>query len=604
MKASNLRSNMNNNSTLLSSYLWESYGEIPLEETIYKVGKIEICHLNKPKKWRSVLTILSKNALYIRCDSNKKKQKLNIDGLMMSHFDLITKKAYHCLEFSNLRVGFMMRFKVDTEKNKRELSDWYLGFRKLCILTDFYEDYELSSLILHKHQYSFWKAIKKPKQESIIQAVKIFEKSNRFFDKKLLTSIKKEMRALSGCDHINVCILYEVYEDEKCIYIVMELIEGKTLGQFSLKNIEVSQIKSIMLQLLRGTAHLHSNNIIHRDLNPNNVIVTQIKNSQALRIKIIDFGNCWIRKLYDEEETFQIVENPGYVAPELLDLDNVLSGSELSKSDVFSLGILFFRMLTGKIPAVSNNTIKITSGMKVGAMQVNFIKKNPTFHDLILKLTHSNPKQRISAEEAINHSFFKDLIVCQNNILKKQKSYKFYELMNSHSAKLLPNQTTTASSKIYDKTKTKNLPKKTTLNLENLEFMESYKEKSTAQILSHPWQSPTGVFKPRKALNTFSDTMKFVLEETFNINDSLNDEEEQIEQTSQIFIDTVIESERYLDSSKLSHMNPKFISHVNEKGSEWDLFEPEKPEIGDIELKMKKLSNLKVKKMSQGMFKR
>jgi len=145
---------------------------------------------------------------------------------------------------------------------------------------------------------------------------------------------------------------------EGCVYIVMELLEGRTLREILSREapIETARAISLMLQMCDAVAAAHQAGIIHRDLKPSNILVTQCADQPAV-VKVLDFG---IAKLaadnFDEEdastlvETSSVIGTPRYMSPDQH------RGSELTPAaDVYSLGVILYEMLTGMAPFTGAN---------------------------------------------------------------------------------------------------------------------------------------------------------------------------------------------------------------------------------------------------------
>ena len=148
---------------------------------------------------------------------------------------------------------------------------------------------------------------------------------------------------MRACNHENVIKLYEVYETEKSIYLVLELIQGKSMQEVLKKpNFRevYSEIKCINLirSLLDALAYLASRGIMHRDLKPDNILL-----DKGEKLKIVDFGLATFIKV--DEYIFKKCGTPGYIAPEVFKFDaKVPTTSYDDRCDVFSAGCILFYM--------------------------------------------------------------------------------------------------------------------------------------------------------------------------------------------------------------------------------------------------------------------
>ncbi len=178
------------------------------------------------------------------------------------------------------------------------------------------------------------------------------------------TRFQLEARAAVRLHHHNAVSVTDFgHTSNGCVYIVMELLEGRTLREILSKEapLETARAISIMLQASAAVAAAHEAGIIHRDLKPSNILVTQSANMPAT-VKVLDFG---IAKLAadtfeDDEEATAItlsgtpIGTPRYMSPEQYE------GHELTPAaDVYSLGVILYEMLTGMAPFTGSTPLEI-----------------------------------------------------------------------------------------------------------------------------------------------------------------------------------------------------------------------------------------------------
>jgi serine/threonine-protein kinase len=170
-----------------------------------------------------------------------------------------------------------------------------------------------------------------------------------------------EARAAVLLQHSNAVSVTDFGQtSEGCVYIVMELLEGRTLREILSREapIETARAVSIMLQVSDAVAAAHEVGIIHRDLKPSNILVTQSANQPAV-VKVLDFGIAKLAsdKLDDDTTLAQretIIGTPRYMAPEQS------NGFELNPAaDVYSLGVILYEMLTGMAPFTGSTPTEI-----------------------------------------------------------------------------------------------------------------------------------------------------------------------------------------------------------------------------------------------------
>ncbi len=171
-----------------------------------------------------------------------------------------------------------------------------------------------------------------------------------------------EARAAVLLQHSNAVSVTDFGQtSEGCVYIVMELLEGRTLREILSREapIETARAVSIMLQVSDAVAAAHEAGIIHRDLKPSNILVTQSADQPAV-VKVLDFGIAKLGadKLDDDatilDQRSSVIGTPRYMAPEQS------NGFELTPAaDVYSLGVILYEMLTGMAPFTGSTPAEI-----------------------------------------------------------------------------------------------------------------------------------------------------------------------------------------------------------------------------------------------------
>lgn len=179
-------------------------------------------------------------------------------------------------------------------------------------------------------------------------AIKVL-KSEFSEDKNFVSKFKIEAQSAAGLSHPNIVNVYDVGEDENLHYIVMELIEGITLKKYIEKKgkLAVREAVSIAIQVAQGIEAAHNNHIIHRDIKPQNIII-----SREGKVKVTDFGIA--RASSANTINSNAMGSVHYISPE-----QARGGYIDEKSDIYSLGISLFEMLTGKVPFEGDSTVQI-----------------------------------------------------------------------------------------------------------------------------------------------------------------------------------------------------------------------------------------------------
>jgi len=186
------------------------------------------------------------------------------------------------------------------------------------------------------HKLNRYIAVKVLKQE--------FSENANFVSK-----FRVEAQAAAGLMHPNIVNVYDVGEEEGVYYIVMELVEGITLKKYIEKKarLSVKEAISIAIQVSMGIEAAHNNHIIHRDIKPQNIII-----SKEGKVKVTDFGIA--KAATSNTITSNVMGSVHYTSPE-----QARGGYSDERSDIYSLGITLFEMLTGRVPFNGETTVAI-----------------------------------------------------------------------------------------------------------------------------------------------------------------------------------------------------------------------------------------------------
>ncbi len=179
-------------------------------------------------------------------------------------------------------------------------------------------------------------------------AIKVL-KTEYSSDKSFVNKFRGEAQSAAGLSHPNIVNVYDVGDDSGLHFIVMELVEGITLKRFIERKgkLEVKEAVGIGIQIAQGMEAAHDNHIIHRDIKPQNIII-----SKDGKVKVTDFG---IAKATNSNTiTSNAMGSVHYLSPE-----QARGGYSDEKSDIYSLGVTLYEMLSGKVPFAGDNTVSV-----------------------------------------------------------------------------------------------------------------------------------------------------------------------------------------------------------------------------------------------------
>ena len=169
-------------------------------------------------------------------------------------------------------------------------------------------------------------------------------------------------------DHPSICRVIDIFEDEKRFYFVTEYLAGGGLFNSLIHNIGFTEHASaaILKQILSAVAYLHSKNIAHRNIHPDNIL---FQSNDALNVKLLDFGSS--RKMGENEPLTGVYGTAYYVAPECLD-----RGEYDVKCDLWSVGVILYTLLCGRPPFEANSQQMTLEEVKID----DIFKKKGKWH--------------------------------------------------------------------------------------------------------------------------------------------------------------------------------------------------------------------------------
>lgn len=222
-------------------------------------------------------------------------------------------------------------------------------------------------------------------------------------NKNFVSKFRVEAQAAAGLMHPNIVNVYDVGEEDSIHYIVMELVEGITLKKYIEKKVRLTtkEAISIAIQVAMGIEAAHNNHIIHRDIKPQNIII-----SKEGKVKVTDFGIA--KAASSNTITSNVMGSVHYTSPE-----QARGGFSDAKSDIYSMGITFFEMLTGRVPFNGDTTVAIAIKHIQDDMPSprEFVSEIPiSVEKIILKCTQKSPDRRYQSMEEVIRDLKRSLI--------------------------------------------------------------------------------------------------------------------------------------------------------------------------------------------------
>ena len=220
-------------------------------------------------------------------------------------------------------------------------------------------------------------------------------------DKNFVSKFRVEAQSAAGLSHPNIVNVFDVGEDNGIYYIVMELIEGITLKKYIERKgkLPVKEAVSILIQVAQGIEAAHNNHIIHRDIKPQNIII-----SKEGKVKVTDFGIA--RAASTNTISSNAMGSVHYISPE-----QAKGGFIDEKSDIYSLGITLYEMVTGRLPFEGDSTVSIALQHVQNELPLIYVPDLPiSVEKIIEKCTQKKPDRRYLKVSSLIADLKKSLI--------------------------------------------------------------------------------------------------------------------------------------------------------------------------------------------------
>lgn len=235
-------------------------------------------------------------------------------------------------------------------------------------------------------------------------------------DENFVSKFKMEAQAAARLSHPNIVNVYDVVDEEKLHYIVMELIEGITLKSYIEKKelLDSKEAIGIAIQVAQGIAAAHEQHIIHRDIKPQNMII-----SKDGKVKVADFG---IARAVSSQtvNSSAAVGSVHYISPE-----QARGGYCDERSDIYSFGITLYEMVAGRVPFEGDNTVAVAlahlEDPVVPPGEYN-PQVYPGLEDIILKCTKKKPDRRYGSMEEVIHDLRRVLMDPECDIYQNEET--------------------------------------------------------------------------------------------------------------------------------------------------------------------------------------
>ncbi len=218
-------------------------------------------------------------------------------------------------------------------------------------------------------------------------------------EEEFIKRFQREAQSATSLTHPNIVSIYDVGEEDDLYYIVMEYVHGMTLKQYIQQHspVHVDKAIDIMKQLTLAMSHAHQNHIVHRDIKPHNILLDEDGN-----VKITDFGIAMALSATSITQTNSVLGSVHYLSPE-----QARGGMATKKSDIYSLGIVMFELLTGRLPFSGESAVSIA--LKHLQSETPSLRRwNPdipqSVENIVLKATAKDPFRRYESLEDMDEA--------------------------------------------------------------------------------------------------------------------------------------------------------------------------------------------------------
>lgn len=208
-------------------------------------------------------------------------------------------------------------------------------------------------------------------------------------DEEFIARFDREAQSATSLSHPNIVNIYDVGEEDHILYMVMEYVDGMTLKEYIqlYGPIEVQEALDIMRQITAAIAHAHANDIVHRDIKPQNILIDTYG-----QVKVTDFGIAIALSATSLTQTNSILGSVHYLSPE-----QAREATATKKSDIYSIGIVLFELLTGRLPFSGQSPVSIAlKHLQNDTPSIKRFNRNvpQSVENIVLKATAKDPLNR------------------------------------------------------------------------------------------------------------------------------------------------------------------------------------------------------------------
>lgn len=386
---------------------------VDLEDETFILGRADSCHLTIDETILSVNIIANISKTHFRITKEEDSliyiTDLSKNGTFVNGKRIGKGNRNILQDDDEISIGFK-GLKVYVFKNVSSKENDFLPFE---LRQKYYVSKRLGQGACGEVKLIFDKVTCRP------YAVKKIDKIVNPIKKRSLTDatkIKSELNILQTLKHPFIVSLHEILETDQAVFIVLEYMEGGDLANVILTNsgLKESEVKYLFYQICLSVKYLHDNEVVHRDLKPDNILLKSVAHNSL--IKLSDFG---LSKIIDEQTFMKtICGTPLYVAPEVLDKAVYYYDKQV---DIWSLGVILFYMLGQELPF--RDTEKKIPKEQILKADYNFTAEkfkdvSEMAKDLISHMLVVNPMDRFTIDAVISHPWLANDAKMVESVLK------------------------------------------------------------------------------------------------------------------------------------------------------------------------------------------